>query len=150
LLYLGVQGWARLLVLKSTLPLRITSALPLCLVVQAEYVCAHKEILGAKLSCVFLVVPGCPKRCTSTHKCFTGTIMRIARRLAGTLLGQHGLHGHGGHALAGLGQMIFSLKIAYAQGWPEPYICTVYDCMYGDFPAKNTVCTPYIPIHVWF
>jgi len=22
--------------------------------------------------------------------------------------------------------------------------------MYGDFPAKNTVCTPYIPIHVWF
>ena len=22
--------------------------------------------------------------------------------------------------------------------------------MYGDFPAKNTVCTPYIPIHLWF
>ena len=22
--------------------------------------------------------------------------------------------------------------------------------MYGDFPAKNTVCTPYIPINVWF
>jgi len=21
--------------------------------------------------------------------------------------------------------------------------------MYGDSPAKNTVCTPYIPIHVW-
>jgi len=25
-----------------------------------------------------------------------------------------------------------------------------YDRMYGDFPAKNTVCTPYIPINVWF
>jgi len=24
-------------------------------------------------------------------------------------------------------------------------ICTVYDRMYGDFPAKNTVCTPYMP-----
>jgi hypothetical protein len=22
--------------------------------------------------------------------------------------------------------------------------------MYGDFPAKSTVCTPYIPINVWF
>jgi len=22
--------------------------------------------------------------------------------------------------------------------------------MYGDFPAKNTVYTPYIPINVWF
>ena len=22
--------------------------------------------------------------------------------------------------------------------------------MYGDFPAKSTVCTPYIPIDVWF
>jgi hypothetical protein len=29
-------------------------------------------------------------------------------------------------------------------GWPERYICTVYDRMYGDFPAKNTVYTPYI------
>jgi hypothetical protein len=27
---------------------------------------------------------------------------------------------------------------------------TVYDRMYGDFPAKNTVYTPYIPINVWF
>ena len=24
-------------------------------------------------------------------------------------------------------------------GWPKPYIHTVYDRMYGDFPAKNTV-----------
>ena len=22
--------------------------------------------------------------------------------------------------------------------------------MYGDFPARNTVCTPYITINVWF
>jgi len=22
--------------------------------------------------------------------------------------------------------------------------------VHGDFPAKNTVCTPYIPINVWF
>jgi hypothetical protein len=22
--------------------------------------------------------------------------------------------------------------------------------MYGDFPAKNTVDTPYIPMNVWF
>ena len=29
-----------------------------------------------------------------------------------------------------------------------PY--TVYVRMYGDFPAKNTVCTLYIPINVWF
>ena len=28
--------------------------------------------------------------------------------------------------------------------WPESYICTVYDRKFGDFPAKNTVCTPYI------
>ena len=29
-------------------------------------------------------------------------------------------------------------------------ICTVYDRMHGGFPAKNTVCTPYIPIYVRF
>ena len=29
-------------------------------------------------------------------------------------------------------------------------ICTVYDRMYGDFPAKNNVCTPYLPINVKF
>ena len=29
------------------------------------------------------------------------------------------------------------------------YIHTVYDRMYGVFPAKNTVRTPYIPINVW-
>jgi hypothetical protein len=30
-----------------------------------------------------------------------------------------------------------------------PYM-TIYDRMYGDFPAKNTVCTPYIRIIIWF
>ena len=29
-------------------------------------------------------------------------------------------------------------------GWPKPYIYTVYDCIFGGFPAKNTVYTPYI------
>jgi hypothetical protein len=33
--------------------------------------------------------------------------------------------------------------------WTEPYIHTVYDRLYGDFPAKNTVYTPYIPTNVW-
>jgi len=28
------------------------------------------------------------------------------------------------------------------------YIYTVYDCIFGDFPANITVHTPYI--HVWF
>ena len=28
-------------------------------------------------------------------------------------------------------------------GWPKPYIYTVYDRILGDFPAKNTVYTPY-------
>jgi len=35
-------------------------------------------------------------------------------------------------------------------GWPELYICTINDRMYGDSPAKNTVCELYIPINVWF
>ena len=30
------------------------------------------------------------------------------------------------------------------QGWPEQYIYTVYDCIFGDFPAKSTVYKPYI------
>jgi len=29
-------------------------------------------------------------------------------------------------------------------------IYTVYDHMYGDFPAKDTVYTPYIHINLWF
>jgi hypothetical protein len=32
-------------------------------------------------------------------------------------------------------------------GWPESYIYTAYDRLYGDFPAKNTVCTPYM--YLW-
>jgi len=30
------------------------------------------------------------------------------------------------------------------EGWPEPYIYTVYDRILNDFHAKNTVHTPYI------
>jgi len=33
---------------------------------------------------------------------------------------------------------------SYELGWPGPYICTVYDRMFGDFPAKNTVYTPHL------
>jgi hypothetical protein len=29
-------------------------------------------------------------------------------------------------------------------GWPEPYIYTVYDRVFGDFPARNTIYTPYM------
>ena len=29
-------------------------------------------------------------------------------------------------------------------GWPEPYVYTVYDRIFGDSPVKNAVCTPYI------
>ena len=25
------------------------------------------------------------------------------------------------------------------EGWPEPYVCTVYDRILGDFSAKNTL-----------
>jgi hypothetical protein len=39
---------------------------------------------------------------------------------------------------------------AHVSGWPDTHICTVYDRMYGDFPARNTACTPYLPINVWF
>jgi len=36
-------------------------------------------------------------------------------------------------------------SFCHVQGWPEPYIHTVYDRMYGDFPVKNTHL-----IHIWF
>jgi hypothetical protein len=29
-------------------------------------------------------------------------------------------------------------------GWPELYVYTVYDRIFGEFAAKNTVYTPYI------
>jgi len=32
-------------------------------------------------------------------------------------------------------------------GWPEPYMYTVYDGIFDDFPAKITVCTPYM--YLW-
>jgi hypothetical protein len=33
------------------------------------------------------------------------------------------------------------------KGWPEPCIYTVYDLIYGDFPAKNTVYTSCVYIY---
>jgi hypothetical protein len=39
---------------------------------------------------------------------------------------------------------IFGDVSHYTQGWPELYINTAYDCIFGDFPAKNTVYTPWV------
>jgi hypothetical protein len=45
-------------------------------------------------------------------------------------------------------------KLAHEYVWPEPYIYTVYDRVFGDFPANYTVYTLYIymvvanPTHV--
>ena len=33
---------------------------------------------------------------------------------------------------------------AHVYGWPEPYIYSVHDRIFGDFPAKDTVHTLYI------
>jgi len=41
----------------------------------------------------------------------------------------------------------FSCKcssVAHLKGWSGPYICTVYDRIFGDSPAIHTVYTPYI------
>ena len=32
----------------------------------------------------------------------------------------------------------------YISSWPEPYVYAVYDCIFGEFPAKNTVHAPYM------
>ena len=37
----------------------------------------------------------------------------------------------------------WSTSHVHTQGWPGPYIYTAYDCIFGDFPAKNTVYVPY-------
>jgi len=34
--------------------------------------------------------------------------------------------------------------ITWHKGWLEPHTYTVYDHTFGDFPAKNTICTPCI------
>ena len=39
------------------------------------------------------------------------------------------------------------IRCAYMKGWPKLYICTIYDSIF-DFPAKNTVFTPYIYIYI--
>ena len=44
-------------------------------------------------------------------------------------------------------QMLTKSYMVYASGWPEPYIYTVYDRMFGDFSAKKyRIYTVYI----WF
>ena len=37
-----------------------------------------------------------------------------------------------------------SRKQTHDQGWPEPYTYIVHAHIFGEFPAKNTVYTPYI------
>jgi len=39
---------------------------------------------------------------------------------------------------------VYKLYHGKHEGWPGPYMCTVNDRMYGEFFARNTVCTPYI------
>ena len=84
----------------------------------------------------------------------------MARKKAmGTLYGRINVHGHvlwqtmgmsHGHVLWQEKGPDGTIREAKGLGWPEPYIHTVHDRMYGDFPAKNTVYTPYVPINVWF
>ena len=44
---------------------------------------------------------------------------------------------------------LYHLQIRHAWGWPEPYINTVYDRIFWDFPAKINVYTLY-NINMWF
>jgi|AntDeeMetagen134_2_1112570.scaffolds.fasta_scaffold12137_1 hypothetical protein len=37
---------------------------------------------------------------------------------------------------------ILCLVKAHKLGWPELYLCAVYDCILDEIPAKNTVYTP--------
>jgi hypothetical protein len=48
-----------------------------------------------------------------------------------------------GHTQALKAVVMSHINGTHNQGWPEPYIFTVYD-RFDDFPAKNTVYTPYI------
>ena len=38
---------------------------------------------------------------------------------------------------------------ATVYGWPEAYIYTVHDRIFGNFPAKNAVYTPYVGKCFW-
>ena len=38
------------------------------------------------------------------------------------------------------------LRGPHIEGWPEPCIYTVHDCMFGETPAKSTVYTPCVYI----
>ena len=41
-------------------------------------------------------------------------------------------------------ELVRCVRLLLLANWPEPYIYTVYDRAFGNFPAKITVCTPYI------
>jgi hypothetical protein len=35
------------------------------------------------------------------------------------------------------------------KGWPEPYVYAVYDRIFDEIAAKNTVYTPYIHTYIF-
>jgi hypothetical protein len=70
--------------------------------------------------------------CTQTHV-HTGAHVFIHR------LGEHTLT----HTLQD------TLQHAPTLGWPGSYICTVYDRIFGDFPAKNTVYVRVVQFDFW-
>jgi len=41
-------------------------------------------------------------------------------------------------------RLLTGLGLTNLQGWPEPYIYVYIHRIFGDFQAKNTVCTPYM------
>jgi hypothetical protein len=41
-------------------------------------------------------------------------------------------------------------QLGHDWSWPEPFMYTVYDRMYGKIPAQNIVYTPYVRMYVWF
>jgi len=51
------------------------------------------------------------------------------------------------HVLA-LGLHVCS-SLPHVKGWPEPYVYTIYDCIFGDFPAKSTVYIHHIYIYIY-
>jgi len=44
---------------------------------------------------------------------------------------------------------ILTRKSTCVSGWPEPYICIVYDLIFGDVPAKNIVYIYTVYICFW-
>jgi len=114
---------------------------------------AGKSPTYGRIQCTY--TQGCPepyKYTVSTRYFWQGNhphtvvygvhICRVGQNHTNTLC----IHG----ILAGKSPTYSRIRCTYTQGWPEPYICTVYYRMYGHFPAKNTVYTLYIPTKLWF